>query len=822
MALDSARLHLPVALLVITVLTGAAAPARAVELTSLTIEPGDTVLNGRRAAAQLIATGHYADGSLRDLTHVAEWGSAAPAVVAVEAGGYVTPHGDGRAEVVARFGSVEARTTIEVRGTASAQPVRFEHEVLPALTKAGCNQGACHGTPTGKNGFRLILRGYDPELDFRTLTREADARRVDRLIPEASLILLKGSGAVTHQGGQRFTPLSLPYRILRDWVAEGLHSDPAGSPALDHIEVTPTARVLDAPARSQQLVVRAHFRDGSVRDVTRLARYAASDETLADVDSFGQARRKKRGEVTVLIHYESQVATSRLVFLEPVPGFAWTDPPANNFVDRHVFDKLKLLRIKPSDLCDDATFARRVFLDVIGVPPTPDELRAFLADHRAEKRSRLIDDLLKRPEYVDFWALKWSDRLGCNQRFTGLKGAYSYHRWIRDQVAANVPLDRFVRAIITAKGPNYTNPPSSFYRRIRTPDEAAESVSQLFLGVRLQCAKCHNHVAERWTQDDYYSFAAFFSQVRYKKGPQFFELYNKEETVYLDPSGEVVQPRTRATMAPKALATRAATIAEGEDRREALAEWLVAPSNPFFAKASVNRLWYHVFGRGIVDPVDDIRDSNPPASAELLQALADDFVAHRFDAQHTLRTILNSRTYQLASTPNPFNADDARYFSHATVRLLSAEQLLDAASQATEVPEALFHLPPGTRAAQVPDGELAHPFLRTFGQPPRSVACECERASDSTLEQALQVVGGRTLHAKIVAPNNRIGRLLKAGADNTHVVDELFLATLGRFPSAEERGLAIARFDAPAADRRRAAEDLLWSLFNHPEFLFQH
>jgi hypothetical protein len=820
MALRSARLTLALPLLALSL--GADVPAKDAEPLSLSIEPGVSALVGPRATAQLVATGRYADGSLRDLTHVAEWASAAREVVAVEPGGFVSARRDGRAEVVARAGSLEARATVEVRAAAAPRPVGFEHEVLPALTKAGCNQGACHGTPTGKNGFRLSLRGYDPALDYRTLTREAGARRVNRLAPEASLILLKGSGAVTHQGGQRFTPQGLPYRILRDWVAEGLRPEPEGSPALDHVEVTPGARVLDAPALSQQLAVRAHFRDGSVRDVTRLARYAPSDETLVDVDSFGLARRKKRGEVTVLVHFESQVATSRLVFLEPVPGFVWADPPANNFVDRHVFAKLKLLRIQPSGLADDATFARRAFLDVIGLPPTPDEVRAFLADSRADKRGRLVDALLGRPEYVDFWALKWSDRLGCNQRFTGLKGAYSYHRWIRDQVAANVPLDRFVRAIVTAAGPNYTNPPASFYRRVRSPDEAAESVSQLFLGVRLQCAKCHNHVAERWTQDDYYGFAAFFSQVRYKKGPQFFEIYNKEETVYIDPTGEVVQPRTRATMAPKALAAPAAKVAEGADRREALADWLVAPANPFFAKACVNRLWYHVFGRGIVEPVDDIRDSNPPASAELLQALADDFVAHGFDAKHTLRTILNSRTYQLASAPNPFNADDARYFSHANVRLLSAEQLLDAASQAADVPEPLFHLPPGTRAAQVPDGEFAHPFLRTFGQPVRSVACECERASDSTLEQALQVVGGRTLHAKIVAPDNRLGRLLKAGADDARVVEELFLATLGRFPLGDERALALARFRAPGADRRRAAEDLLWSLLNHPEFLFQH
>ncbi|MEO6811136.1 MAG: DUF1549 domain-containing protein, partial [Isosphaeraceae bacterium] len=570
------------------------------------------------------------------------------------------------------------------------------------------------------------------------------------------------------------------------------------------------------------IVVLGRFADGSTRDVTRLARYTSSDESIARVDSWGRARKVKRGETTVLVAFESKIATSRFVFREPVPGLVWTDPPENNFIDTHLFAKLKLLRIPPSPLSDDATFCRRVFLDTIGVSPTADEVRAFLANAQPDKRARLIDALLERPEYVDFWALKWADRLGCNQRFVGLKGAYSYHRWIRDQVAANLPFDQFVRAIVTAKGSNYTSPPASFYRRLRSPEDAVENISQLFLGVRLQCARCHNHLAERWTQDDYYGMAAFFSQVRFKNGPQFYAQYNKEETVFLAPNAQVVQPRTGVTMLPKALAAAPAEVAPGGDRREALADWLVAADNPFFAKAAVNRIWYHLFGRGIVDPVDDLRDSNPPASAELLQGLADDFTSHGFDVKRTIRLILNSRAYGLSSNPNNFNADDVRYFSHANVRLLSAEQLLDAISHVTGVNERLFHLPPGTRAAQIPDGEFTHPFLRTFGQPPRSVACECERGTDSTLEQALQIVGGRTIHAKVVAPENRIGTLIKDGADNLKVIDELFLEALGRHPDEAELTLAVSPFNAPGADRRRVAEDLLWSLLNHPEFLFQH
>jgi hypothetical protein len=792
-------------------------------LVSLSVEPAESTLVGRVSGAQLIATGRYSDGSERDLTRLAAWSCEDDAVATVAPGGRVDPIGNGVGEIVARVGSMEARARVSVRAHDASPPIGFEREVLPALSKAGCNQGACHGTPTGKAGFRLSLRGYNPVLDFMTLTREAGTRRVNPIEPEASLILLKGSGSLPHQGGQRFTPTSLPYRIVRDWIAEGLKPEPGSAPSVLRLEVRPAQRVLDAPAREQQLVVLAHDSDGTVRDVTRLARYSSSDETMATIDSFGLVRKKaRRGEATVLVHLGSQVATSRLVFLEPVRDFVWSDPPENNFIDRHVFAKLKLLRIAPSGLSDDATFARRVFLDTIGLPPTAVEVRAFLADARPDKRARLIDALLDRPEFVDFWTLKWSDRLGCNQRFVGFKGAYSYHRWIRDQVAANVPFDKFVRTLVTAKGSNYTNPPASFYRRLRNPEEAVESVSQLFLGVRMQCAKCHNHVSERWTQNDYYGFAAFFSQVRFKNGPQTYEQYNKEETVYLKPGAEVIHPRTGASMPPKAPLALASSPAPGDDRREALADWLVSPSNPFFAKAAVNRLWFHLLGRGIVDPVDDMRDSNPPASAELLQALAEDFVSHGFDTRHTIRTILNSRTYQLASTPNAFNAEDARYFSHAAVRLLSAEQLLDAVSQLTGVNEKLFHLPAGTRAVQIPDGEFSHPFLRTFGQPPRSVACECERGSDSTLEQALQVVGGRTVHDKIRAPGNRLGALLAAPIDHARVIEELFLAALGRSPDSAERTLALTSFERPGADRRLAAEDLLWSLINHPEFLLQH
>jgi hypothetical protein len=788
----------------------------------LSIEPPGTVLDGRRASAQLIATGYYADGAVRDLTLEASWTSADPTIVTVHPGGRIEPRGDGQTEVRARIGSSEQKTMVRVESARKAHPIEFAHEVLPALTKAGCNQGACHGTPAGKNGFRLSLRGFNAAADFESLSRENGARRTNPFQPEASLILLKGTGRAPHEGGKRMGTDSVAYRVLHDWVAEGGRQDAKSTPALVGLVVTPPARILDDPSRAQQLVVRARFADGSTRDVTRLARYSTTDAAIAGVDDEGRVAKKKRGETTILVSYEHLVATSRLIFREPVPGLVWEGPPEHNFIDKHVFAKLKLLRIRPSALCSDATFCRRAFLDVTGIIPTPEEVVKFLDDRMPDKRSRLIDALLERPEYVDFWALKWADRLGCNQRFTGVKGAISFHRWIRDQIAFNVPLDQFVRAIVTAKGPNFTHPPASFYRRVRTPEDAVETVSQVFMGVRLGCAKCHNHVAERWTQDDYYGMAAFFSQVRFKNGPQNFAQYNKEETVFLLADSELRQPRTGAVMKPRPLGGEPVEVKMDEDRREKLADWLVSASNPFFARAAVNRIWYHLTGRGIVEPVDDFRESNPPASTELLNALADDFVAHGFDVKQTTRLILNSRVYQLGSQPNEYNGEDTRYFSHATVRILSAEQMLDSACLAAGVPEKLFNLPPGTRAAQVPDGELVHPFLKDFGQPARADACECERGSDFTLEQALQIVGGRTLHTKVIAKENRIGKLLTSNADNVTLVDQLFLATLSRYPAPAERKLASSELAAHPTTRRRSAEDLFWTLMNHPEFLFQH
>ena len=714
--------------------------------------------------------------------------------------------------------------------TALASPPSFRHDVLPVLTRSGCNSGTCHGTPTGKNGFRLSLRGYHAELDLVTLVREADARRINVADPDQSLLLLKATNQVPHQGGARIAADSQAYRILRDWIAAGAVDDPLDRAALIALTVTPESIELHAPQSKQPLKVEARFADGQVRDVTHLARYSVHDESVATISADGIVAKLQRGEAVVSAEYCNQFASARVTFLEPVPDFRWPDPPAHNDIDQLTFARLKKLSIEPSPLSGDAEFVRRVYLDVIGTLPTPEETRRFLQSDEPDKRSKLIDELLERPEFADCWTARWADRLGCNRRFAGKAGAPKYHLWIRHAIATNMPEDEFVRQIITAGGPNYSTPAATFWRRLRVgairpeidPLMAAEEVSQLFLGVRIQCARCHNHPQERWTQDDFYGLAAFFTRLRFKDGPFFNNKYDKEEGVYLTGPVELEHPRTGETMLPKALDEPPQKFTEHEDPRVAFADWLTSPDNPFFARMSANRIWYHLFGRGLVEPVDDMRSSNPASHEEVLAMLTRDFVEHGFDRKHLIRKIVNSRVYQLSSATTATNADDDRYFSHAPVRLLPSETLLDAICQVTGVPEKFPELPLGTTAMTLPDGEYKHPFLEAFGRPVRASACECERDTQTNLSQALQLVSGQVVQAKITSDVGRAAELASADLSPQKTLDELFLAALSRSPTAQERAALEPKLSVKGTQRRQAIEDLLWMLVNHSEFLFQH
>ncbi len=804
---------------------------------------------------------------MRDLTGEATFDTGSPAIAAVH-GNVVRPVAEGVTSLTVRVpGAAPARVRVIVRA-APARAVSFRQEVIPALTRAGCNAGACHGTPNGKSGFRLSLQGYAPEFDYAQLALQAGGRRANRADPGASLLLLKPMARLPHGGGRRLTETMPEFVVLTRWIAEGLRDDPPDLPRVERLEVTPAARVLLHPARSQQLLVRAFFSDGTRRDVTPLAKFSPSDDTVATVSREGQVHGLRRGEAAIQCRYQHLVANVRLTFVRPVPGFTWPDPPAAHAIDRALEAKQKLLRIPPSDIASDGEFLRRAFLDTIGLLPTAEEARAFLGecarassvdvrrygsvDERTRgrkdgrtragaavagpsstrpytrtsipsSRARLIDRLLQRPEFADQWALKWADLLRVNEAALREDGVRVYHRWLREAVAADMPLDRFARELLVATGRPTEQAPANFYYAVADPENWMETTAQLFLGVRINCARCHNHPFDRWTQDEYYQLAAFFAQVQRRGGaPTEGGSRRRERLVTLDPHGEVIQPRTGKVMLPKLLGGPVLTIPPGEDRRPHLAQWLVSKENPFFARALANRIWFHVIGRGVVEPVDDFRSSNPPVSDALLGALADELVKHGFRLRPLVRFIMTSRAYQRSARPERLNRDDTLYFSRAEPRMLTAEQLLDAISQFTGVPERFEGFPEGTRAGQLPGVRLPNrmPFLKAFGRPDRTLACECERERDSNLYQALQLITSRTIDARLRSDQGRLARLAASKEPTDRLLDDLFLSAFTRLPTPKER--AAARRHLASGNRRQAFEDLGWALINSKEFVFRH
>ena len=788
----------------------------------ITIQPDRISLNGPFSTQQLIVTGHYADDKVRDLTAVSEFKTNDASIVTIAPLGLVNPRQDGETSITVKVAGQDRSIPIKVMGADNNKLVSFRHDVVAAMNVGGCNSGACHGTPSGKNGFKLSLRGYDPSADFLELTHDVRGRRVNRNQPEASLILKKALGQIPHDGGKRFGSETLAARVMLAWIAAGLPDDADTLPEVSHLEVVPGSRILHAPAARQQLAVLAHFSDGSVRDVTRLTVFSSSDEAIASVDRTGLVEFHKTGEVAVLCRYLQKMQPVRLAYLEPKEGFVWSNPPEKNYIDHHVFSKLKLLNIQPSELCTDEEYIRRAYLDLCAVLPTPNEVKTFLADKDDNKREKLIEQLLKRDEFADFWTLKWMDVLRSTRSKIGLDGAKAYQKWMRGHIRKNTPFDRVVNELLTAKGNTYQNGPANYYLATKSPEELAEATAQLFFGVRMQCAKCHNHPFEKWSQDDYYSTAAFFARVKQQSIGKKRKGDVRAHNITLQNSGDVRHLRTGQVMAPSFLGGTKAEIDKNADRREALAKWLTKRDNPFFARSLVNRIWFHLMGQGIVDPVDDFRDSNPSANDALLDALAKDFVEHQYDVKHLIRTIMQSRTYQLSAITNEFNREDNKYFSHAKTKLLTAEQLLDVICQVTQVPENFKGFPQGTRATQLPDGEVNHPFLKAFGQPARELPCECERGGDASLAQALQLLNGKTVHEKLTHRQNRLTKLLAdKKISERDMVIELYLTTLSRMPSESEIKTNLGYIKGNN-DIRRAWEDIQWALLNTKEFMFRH
>ena len=783
----------------------------------LEVHPAAVKLTGSRAGSQLLITGFYPDHTTQDLTRAAKISVADASVARVESG-WISPLANGRTELRVTLGAHETRVPLEVTGLGSPSPVPFKYGVLAALSKQGCNSGGCHGTPSGKGGFALSLFAFDPDTDKNALVRDVFSRRINLLEPAASLLLRKPLAEVAHRGGQRLRPTDPAYAVLVDWIKQGCEFDRADAPACTGIVVTPRgSRVLKWPAHTQQLQVTARFADGSERDLTRLAMFTSSDEALATVTPTGLVIGQGRGQVAISVRFLEDVETIGLTFVRDIEGFVWHAPPPHNFIDTHVHAKLRQLQFLPSETATDAEFVRRVYLDVIGLLPTLAETRRFLADPSPDKRARLIDELLARPEFARFWGLKWGDLLRLSPTALGPGGVSKFHRWLVRSFADNVPYDRFVRELLLADGSTLENPAANYYRAAASGNDATETTAQLFLGVRIQCARCHNHPFERWTQDNYYGMNAVFDRIQRQPGARA-----GEQIIWVARRGEVVQPRTGKEMKPWAPDRGEMNLAPEADRRAAFVEWLLQPTNSFFARAEVNRIWAHVLGQGIVEPVDDFRDSNPPSNPELLAALAQEFVRLKFDRKQLLRTILNSRTYQASSRANRFNQADRQFFSHYRQRMLGAEQMLDAVCAVTELPETYANTPAGTLATQLPAPPEKNLFLSTFGQPPRQTACACERPTTTHLGQALQLFNGPLLHGKLQSPDSRWRKLLTAGRTDAEIITELFLAALSRPPTESELATAANYVTARPTTRPAALSDVAWSVLNLDEFLFQH
>ncbi len=715
------------------------------------------------------------------------------------------------------------------------EPVSFRRDVMGVISKAGCNLGACHAITNGKGGLKLSLRGEDPTFDYATLTREFMRRRVNPLEPTASLLLQKPSGGLAHQGGIRFKRDSLEYDLLLRWIAAGAPGPQEDEPPLVRLEVSPPEAVLMEPVVSVQLQVVAHFADGTSHDVSRRAVYELTNG-IVTAGYAGLIERLQPGETTIIVRYLQLQVPVRLAFIPQRPDFSWSPPSAANYIDQHLFAHLQELRMNPSDLCDDATFIRRVFLDVIGLLPTLAEAQSFIADDTPDKRQQLIDRLLARPEFAEHWALKWSDLLRNEEKVLDQKGVDLFHGWLRESFATSKPLDQFVRELVASEGSTYANPPANFYRANRDPLTRGETTARLFLGVRLQCARCHNHPFDRWTQDDYYSWGALFARVDYEevenKRKDKFDLheFDGEQRVIIKVEGEVRNARSGKDAVPQFLGSQTPIFEVAANRLPPLAQWLGSAQNELFVKSQANFIWYHLMGRGLVDPIDDFRLTNPPSNAPLLSALADDFVASGLDVKQLARTILSSSAYQLSAQPNETNTTDEANFSHAIVRRLPAEKLLDAQSQVLDVALAFGGYPLGTRAGQLRGvkrgqsggkaGSAAERFLKTFGKSERLLACECERSSETSLKQVFTLIGDEGLEEMLSAQDNRLRQMLASGDSDDQLITQLYWHALTRPPTAAELAAGQSLLSS-APDKLVPLQDLAWALLNAKEFVFR-
>ncbi|MCH8045757.1 MAG: DUF1553 domain-containing protein [Planctomycetes bacterium] len=793
-------------------------------LEKITLDTGrdasaEFIISGRDARDQLVVTGHYATKQVRDLTRKVAFTSEPAGIVEIDATGHVAPIKEGQAKITAKEpGGKMASVSVKVTNIAIELPINFPNQIGPIFTKYGCNSGGCHGKSGGQNGFALSLLGFVPKEDYEHLVKEGRGRRLFPAAPDRSLLLQKAAGIVPHGGGSRLDVDSHEYRLLRRWIAQGMPYGGDNDPVITKIEVFPRQVTMDRNAE-QQITVIAHYSDGHTEDVTRTAQFDPNNPEMAEASNFGLVKTAMfTGDVAVMARYLGQVGVFRATI--PLGAKVENLPPAKNYIDTAIYAKLKVIGIPPSPICDDATFLRRTANDIAGRLPTREEAEQFLVDKSADKRARWVDKLLASTDYADYFANKWSSVLRNKRRQTSYKhGTFAFHAWIRDSLHNNKPYDEFVRDIVAAKGEIGQHPPVAWYREVNTSSQQLEDTAQLFLGLRIQCARCHHHPFEKWSQDDYYGFAAFFSRVGKKKGEQAGE----DRIFHRRGVASATNPTSKNNLKPTGLGSPPMKLSPDDDPREALVDWMAAKDNPFFAHALVNRYWKHFFGRGLVDPEDDMRATNPATNPELLQALAKHFIDSKFDMKQLIRTIVLSNTYQFSAEPNAYNAKDKQNFSRYYPKRLHAEVLLDSINALTMSTTPFSGLPAGTRAVQLPDRNFNSYFLTVFGAPESSSACECERSSEANLAQSLHLLNSSEVQGKLTNGSGRAAKLAK-DKERTHKekIRELYLVAFSREPDQDEYNIAGDHIKKKGEKVQEAYEDIVWALINTKEFLFNH
>jgi Protein of unknown function (DUF1553)/Protein of unknown function (DUF1549)/Planctomycete cytochrome C len=790
-------------------------------LVAIEVFPKEIHLETAADFHRAIAIVRMNDESTHDVTGLAKWTLDNPALAKLDQS-TLTPKQDGTTALRIEYRGLKAEIPVIVKEAAKPRPVSFQLDVMPVLTAANCNTGSCHGSARGQDGFHLSLYGFDPKGDHFRLTTEMAGRRINTAIPEESLLITKAVGTVPHTGGKLIEPGSPPHQVLVEWIRSGAHYDADTIPQPVAIEVRPPQFVLTGENVRVPMTVRATYSDGTDRDVTPLTTFSTSNDNSVAIDpDEGLATSKHRGEAFLLARFHTFTEGSQAIVVPAGTTYENPNTPAFNYIDEHVHRKLHKLRVIPSEVASDEVFLRRMFLDVAGLPPTPEERARFLADTRPDKRAAWIDELLARRESTEMWVMKWAELLQIRTFNNGpqqvsYKAALNYYQWLRERLASGQPFNEIVRQILAAKGGTFSSPATNYYQIEQDVLKLTENTAQVFMGTRIQCAQCHNHPFDRWTMDDYYGFVSFFAQVKRKPAE------DPRERIIFDGGGETQHPVTKQNMKPKFLGGPAPELKD-QSRREALADWLVSTDNPWFARNVVNIVWAHFFGTGIVDPVDDVRISNPPSNPELLDALAARFVSYNYDLKKLVRDICNSRTYQLSTRANPSNATDTRNFSRAMIRRIRAEVLLDSISQVTATPNKFKGLPLGARAVQIADGNTSNYFLTTFGRATRATVCSCEVKMEPNLSQALHLLNGDTTQQRI-RQGKRVETMLAAKQPPQEVIRTLYLTALSREPTAAEMEKLLAAIPDPKqpAAVREALEDIFWALLNSKEFIFNH